>query len=131
MGGEQLRANVRPSFESKGIAARRALRLTAQAAMQKEIMASTIQVASQRSSVDWRAASMAVITAVIPMATPPQPGTAVNAEAPSIVSRMYRRLSIARVWRAGGSSPGARIGRTEPIGLRITNAMARCQVLFK
>ena len=29
------------------------------------------------------------------MATPPQPGTAVNAEALSIVSRMKRRFSIA------------------------------------
>src|SRR6266446_3521836 len=97
MGGEKLRANFRPGLESNGIAARRALRQTAQAAMQKEIKASPIQVASHRSSLEWREASSAVIIAVIPMATPPQPGTAVNAEAPSIVSRMYRRLSIARV----------------------------------
>src|SRR5207249_3153097 len=54
-----------------------------------------------------------------PIATPPQPGTAVNAEAPSIVSRINRRLSIARVCRAGGSSRSARIGRTEPMSLRI------------
>src|SRR5687767_9543813 len=38
------------------------------------------------------------------MATCPQPGTAVKAEARSIVSRMKRRLSIARSCSAGGSS---------------------------
>src|SRR5436309_4775249 len=97
MGGEKLSANFRPGFESSGIPARRAFRFTAQAAMQKEIKASPIQVASHPSRVGWREASSAVIIAVIPIATPPQPGTAVNAEAPSIVSRMYRRLSIARV----------------------------------
>src|SRR6266566_10040001 len=97
MGGEKLRANFRPGLENNGIAAWRALRPTAQAAIQNEIKASPIQVASHWSWVDWREASTAVIIAVIPMATPPQPGTAVNAEAPSMVSRMYRRLSIARV----------------------------------
>src|SRR5262249_25823333 len=104
MGGEKLRANFRPGFESRGLAARRDLRITAQVAMQNEISAPPIQVASQRSTAGWRDANHAVTIAVIPTATPPQPGTAVNAEAPSIVSRIYRRLSIARVCRAGGSS---------------------------
>src|SRR5712691_11381336 len=97
MGGEKLSANFRPGLESIGLAARRDFRITAQAAMQKEIRASPVQMASHRSSAAWRPASKAVIIAVIPMATPPQPGTAVNAEAPSIVSRIYLRLSIARV----------------------------------
>src|SRR5260370_39115161 len=97
MGGEKLSANFRPGLESSATPARRAFRFTAQAAIQKESRASPIQMASQRSWVDWLEASSAVAIAVIPMATPPQPGTAVNAEAPSIVSRMYRRLSIARV----------------------------------
>jgi hypothetical protein len=43
-----------------------------------------------------RSANVPVNTAVIPMATPPQPGTAVNEAARSIVSRMKRKLSAAR-----------------------------------
>src|SRR5207247_3582200 len=83
------------------------------------------QTARQRSRVTSQPASKAVIKAVIPLAPPPQPGTAVNAEAPSIVSRIYRRLSIARVCRAGGSSRSARIGRTEPMPLRVTGKRLR------
>src|SRR5438045_3518077 len=97
MGGEKLSANLRPGLESSGLAARRDFRMTVQAAIQKESRASPIQMASQRSAFPWRAAISAVRIAVIPIATPPQPGTAVNAEAPSIVSRIYRKLSIARV----------------------------------
>src|SRR5258706_1498315 len=125
IGGEKLSANLRPDLDRIGLAARRDFRITAHPAMQNEISASPIQMASQRSWVAWRPASKAVIIAVIPIATPPQPGTAVNAEAPSIVSRINRRLSIARVCRAGGSSRSARIGRTEPMSLRITGKRPR------
>ena len=45
----------------------------------------------------------AATMAVTPIATPPHPGTAVKDEARSIVSRMKRRLSIARPWSEGGS----------------------------
>ena len=41
----------------------------------------------------------------MPMSTPPHPGTAVNEEARSIVSRMNERLSMAREWSAGISEP--------------------------
>src|SRR5437870_5134339 len=90
IGGEKLSANLRPGFESRGIAARRAFRHTAHAAIQNETSAPPIQVASHLSSVGCHEASNAVSIAVIPMVTPPQPGTAVKAEAPSIVSRIYR-----------------------------------------
>src|SRR2546423_585282 len=96
IGGEKLSANFRPGIVSSGLAARVAFLYTAQAAMQKESTASPIHVASQGVAA-WRPDAMtAASTAVTPIATPPQPGTAVKADAPSIVSRMYRRLSIAR-----------------------------------
>jgi hypothetical protein len=50
--------------------------------------ASTNQTASQARGDDWRDAANAAAMAVMPMATPPQPGTAVNSEALSMVSRM-------------------------------------------
>src|SRR5262245_19444690 len=96
IGGEELSANFRPDFDSGGTDTRLAFRYTAQAEMQNEISASPIQVASHRLTTRCRDAIAAVPSAVTPIATPPQPGTAVKAEAPSIVSRIYRRLSIAR-----------------------------------
>jgi hypothetical protein len=47
---------------------------------------------------------------VRPMVTPPQPGTAVNSAARSMVSRMYRRWSAARVSIGMGGRPGERLG---------------------
>src|SRR5689334_7989350 len=52
----------------------------------------------------------AAANAVSPIATPPQPGTAVKEPARSIVSRIKRRLSAAR------SSRGTRTGRGERAG---------------
>src|SRR5262249_57471408 len=53
---------------------------------------------------EWMPEAMiAAMMAVTPIATPPHPGTAVKDEARSIVSRMKRRLSIARPWSEGGS----------------------------
>ena len=52
------------------------------------------------------------IRAVTPVAIEPHPDTAVKLPARSIVSRMKRRLSIARAWISGGSACLGRIGRT-------------------
>ena len=59
--------------------------------------ASQPQVVNHANSVSWREAITAAPTAVIPMATMPQPGSAVNEPARSMVSRIKRRLSMA--WR--------------------------------
>ena len=73
---------------------------------------------------------VAVAAAVMPIATPPQPGTEVNDVARSMVRRMNDRLSIARAWSAGsGASGGWRRGRTLAMGCRIPNPPHRQQVL--
>ena len=66
--------------------------------------ASPSQVASHSSGVAWRAARKAATRAVTPTATCPQPGTAVNEPARSIVWRMKRRLSSARSWSGLGAT---------------------------
>src|SRR5277367_3637986 len=54
---------------------------------------------------------LAATRALAPMATPPQPGTAVNEPARSMVSRMNRKLSIAWVCSETGSARAARMLR--------------------
>ena len=49
-------------------------------------------------------AAAAVTSAVAPIRTPPQPGTAVKSAARAIVSRMYRRWSAAWSWSDGGGA---------------------------
>ena len=61
------------------------------------------QVASHSAGVSRVSAAAAATSATAPIATPPQPGTAVKAVARSIVWRMKERLSIARAWSAGAS----------------------------
>ena len=73
-------------------------------------MASASHVVSHAPLVGWREAAYAATRAVAPNATTPHPGTAVNEPACSIVSRMKRRLSIARAERAGGSPGGRKFG---------------------
>ncbi len=67
--------------------------------------ASAIQVNSHGRDEAWRDAMAAAPRAVMPMATPPQPGTAVKDAARSMVSRMKRRLS--RAWSSMGDRRGA------------------------
>ena len=64
------------------------------------------QVASQARDEGCRAATAAAASAVTPMATCPQPGTAVKALARSIVSRMKRRFSMARSCSGRGADMG-------------------------
>src|SRR5258705_12479784 len=67
---------------------------------------------------------------MIPTATIPQPETAVNEPAASIVSRMKARLSIARTCSAGGSGAGARCkGVTDAMGAKVGVWFNNCQVL--
>ena len=60
-------------------------------------------MATQDGVVGCRAAIQAAAQAVTPMPTCPHPGTAVNAPARSIVSRMKRRFSIARSRSGSGA----------------------------
>src|SRR5581483_1969602 len=65
--------------------------------------AAALQVRSHHSVPGLRRATTAAARAAVPISTPPQPGTAVNAVADSIVSRMNCRFSMA--W---ASSPAGR-----------------------
>src|SRR5690348_11774107 len=71
--------------------------------MQTDSTASHVQMNTQRVMLSVDAAIIAAMSAVKPMMTVPQPETAVKVAAASIVSRMKRRLSIARACISGGS----------------------------
>src|SRR5713101_9544669 len=88
IGGAKLRTNLRPGPEKSAELARWAFVAAAGAAMATATNASTSQTLSQALGVAWREATNDAISAVMPMATPPQPGTAVNSAAFSMVSRM-------------------------------------------
>src|SRR5262245_48474207 len=64
--------------------------------------ASANHTSTQRSELSGGPEIAAATIAVTPIATPPQPGMAVNALARVIASRMKRRLSAARACRASG-----------------------------
>src|SRR5271163_1921580 len=103
IGGAKLKRNLRPGPEKSAEFARCALVAAAGAAMATATKASTSQTASHARGEVWRAAKKAAASAVIPMATPPHPGTAVNSAALSMVSRMYLRWSAARASIGMGS----------------------------
>src|SRR4029079_9258038 len=84
---------------------RRALIVIVTSAMAIASAASANQMKSQRRESSGGPATNAVGIAVMPIATPPQPGTAVNAVARVIASRMKRMLSIACAWIGSGVAP--------------------------
>src|SRR6201990_1470774 len=96
--------SLRPCGERSEVSEAWAFLYIVKPAMQAETAASANQTAIQSAKARCCDATSAAKSAVTPMATCPQPGTAVKEEARSIVSRMKRRLSIARSWSAGGSS---------------------------
>src|SRR2546421_7466036 len=97
MGGAKLRTNLRPGPEKSAELARCALVAAAGAAMATATKASISQTASQARGVVCREAANAAISAVTPMATPPQPGTAVNSAARSMeVTALMAALEIGR-----------------------------------
>src|SRR4051812_30379854 len=73
----------------------RALIVIAANAIAAAIAASASHTATHRSESSGGPDTNAAITAVTPISTPPHPGTAVNAVARDIVSRMNRMLSMA------------------------------------
>src|SRR5271169_2316135 len=103
IGGAKLNRNLRPGPEKSVEFARCAFVTAVGAAIATATKASRSQTASQARGEDWRAAKKAAASAVIPIATPPQPGTAVNSAALSMVSRMYLRWSAARASIGMGS----------------------------
>src|ERR1700685_4103051 len=92
IGGAKLSANLRPGPARRGTLACRAFEVTLHPAIANATEASESHVNSHADAVCCRDATTAAPAAVMPMATPPQPGTAVNEDARSIVSRMKRRL---------------------------------------
>src|SRR5438094_3672873 len=118
IGGRKLRPNRRPGPDRMGSFTAYAFRTMVEPPIASATIASPSQVASHSSDVRWRAARKAAASAVAPTATCPQPGTAVNDPARSIVCRMNRRLSSARSCS----------GRGAAMPYDVT-AAGRCQVL--
>src|SRR5207249_10896727 len=90
MGGAKLSRNFRPGPEKSRELARCALVAAAGAAMATATNASTSQTTSQALALACREARYAAAIAVMPMATPPQPGTAVNSAALAMRSEERR-----------------------------------------
>ena len=88
MGGMKPSQNRRPGPERIGSFTAYAFRTMVPPPITRATIASPSHVASQSSTLGWRAASTAAASAVTPTATCPHPGTAVKAPARSIVSRM-------------------------------------------
>src|SRR3989454_1395894 len=129
-GGTKLSANFRPGPDSSGTLAARAFRAVAPAAMPTATKASASQGASHAFGFVRGEATNDAARPVHPTAKPPQPGTAVNEPARSMVSRMKRRLSAACASSATGSGRRERNGPAEDmlLGYAWRN---RCQVLCK
>ncbi len=88
MGGTKLKANLRAGDDHNSRPAARAFCCIAINPIKMATAPSTSQVASHAFSEVCHWATTAAATAVIPMVMPPHPGTAVNAPARSMVSRM-------------------------------------------
>src|SRR5262252_5654096 len=94
--GHKFRANLRPApYRSVTLAALH-FSVIAQPPSASARAASPSQLSNHKSREGNRLEINAVNNALTPMRTPPQPGTAVNDPARSIVSRMYFRFSNAR-----------------------------------
>src|SRR5205085_2233506 len=101
--GRNARANRLPAGPASGVSERLALITIAV----RPTMTATAASTSQKVSQVWLLAaalalfsangpdSPAVTSAVTPISTPPQPGTAVKLDARAIVSRINRRFSAA------------------------------------
>src|SRR5947209_14507603 len=116
MGGEKLNTSLRTGPVINGMPAVRAFTVMNPVAIAAARAASINHVVTQPATPN-REATIDAMIAVKPMTTSPQPDTAVKVPARSIVSRMKRRLSIARSCISGGVECGGRRG--------ITGGMAR------
>lgn len=96
IGGVKPSTNFRPGPRSSDSRAARSFQAIDMAAIAIATPASMNQIVTHTRTSVSAAANHAAASAVSPIATPPQPGTAVNDAAFAIVSRMNRRLSIAR-----------------------------------
>src|SRR5688572_11770106 len=113
-------AKRRPGPESSGTPSARDFRAIMNADTAKEMPAAASQMLSHIPGVDAPEASAAAPSATKPMPTPPNPDTWVNAADRSIVSRMYRRLSMARSRSATAGRSGclSRLRAGEVMGER-------------
>ncbi len=110
MGGDRPSTNFRPGLDSRGVCTFRAFQKIADAPTAKAHRASNPHTPTHHSTCGRSAATAAAAKAVIPIVTPPHPGTAVNEAALSMVSRMNRRSSMACVDMGTGLERRARTG---------------------
>src|SRR5215510_4100010 len=103
IGGDKLKTTFRPGPENNGTPELSALRSIDQPAIKTDTSASAAQTRNQILKGCFQAISAAT-NADPPIATSPQPEMPVNDDERSMVSRMYRRLSMARSCNAGGAS---------------------------
>src|SRR5579862_3105512 len=102
-GGRRLVTNLRPGRDVSAFPWRRIFSTMPSEAIATASAASPIQVRTH-SALDVCCAVITLVArAVHPTRTMAQPGTAVKDEAPSIVSRMKRKLLIAAERSSGGS----------------------------
>src|SRR6185437_1699014 len=101
-GGAKPNTNFRSGGDTTGCRAALAFHADAASPTTIDSKASPSHMPTQRPGVGCRWASTPAATAVTPMTTSPHPDTAVNDVALSMVSRMNRRSSMARSWRATG-----------------------------
>src|SRR5439155_27293120 len=106
MGGMKLSQKRRPGPDRIGSFTAYAFRTMVHPPITRATIASPSHVASHSSTLGCRAARNAAASAVAPTATWPQPGTAVNDPARSMVWRMKRRSSTARSRRGWGELMG-------------------------
>src|SRR4051812_44352691 len=122
--GVKLKSSLRAELVSSGRLASFALLYMNHTEISSARMASAAHTSTHSTGIASWDASTAARIAVIPMTTCPHPETAVNVPAASIVSRMKRRLSIARACISGGSlwrrigSTSAMLDSTRPYHLR-------------
>ena len=95
-GGMTFQVNFRPDPVSRDMPAARDFRAMNRMATARDTTAALSQTVSQLSTAVVLRATVAAPIATVPINTPPMPDTWVNDAERSMVSRIYRRLSIAR-----------------------------------
>src|SRR5208337_2548656 len=110
MGGDRPSTNFRPGLESRGVCTFRAFQKIAEAPTAKAHKASNPHTPTHHTTCGRSEATTAAAKAVIPIITPPQPGTAVKEAALSMVSRMNRKSSMAWVGMGTGLERRERTG---------------------
>ena len=108
--------NFRPGLENSGVCTLRAFQKAADAPTANAHRASNPHTATHHTTCARSEATTAAPKAVIPIITPPHPGTAVNEAALSMVSRMKRKSSMAWAGMGAALECRERTGPAQVIG---------------